>query len=107
LLIGLAYAAISATPSARFAELAPAFRIRVSSGLRGPDLHHQIVEFQPKIKVLFMSGYAEGLPDMKLPQGADLLQKRFAFPCCAKVGVNSKPAIDPHCAKSATWTSMF
>jgi hypothetical protein len=36
-------------------------------GLRGPDLHHQIVEFQPEIKVLFMSGYAEGLPDMKLP----------------------------------------
>jgi FixJ family two-component response regulator len=36
-------------------------------GLHGPDLYHQIVEFQPEIKVLFMSGYAEGLPDMKLP----------------------------------------
>jgi hypothetical protein len=84
LLIGLAYAAISATPSARFAELAPAFRIRVSSGLRGPDLQHQIVEFQPKIKVLFMSGYAEGLPDLKLPQGADFCKNVSLFRAARK-----------------------
>ena len=51
----------------------------VMPGLRGPDLHHQIVEFQPEIKVLFMSGYAEGLPDMKLPPGAAFLQKPFRF----------------------------
>jgi DNA-binding NtrC family response regulator len=37
------------------------------------------VEFQPEIQVLFMSGYAEGLPDMKLPPGALFLQKPFRF----------------------------
>ena len=51
----------------------------VMPGLRGPDLHHQILELQPKIKVLFVSGYAEGLPDMKLPPGAAFLQKPFRF----------------------------
>jgi FixJ family two-component response regulator len=51
----------------------------VMPGLRGPDLHRQILELQPKIKVLFMSAYAEGLPDMKLPPGAAFLQKPFRF----------------------------
>jgi FixJ family two-component response regulator len=51
----------------------------VMPGLRGPDLHLQIVEFQPEIRVLFMSGYAEGLPDLKLPPGALFLQKPFRF----------------------------
>jgi len=37
------------------------------------------VEFQPEIQVLFMSGYAEGLPDMKLPPGALFLQEPFRF----------------------------
>jgi len=41
----------------------------VMPGPRGPDLHSQIVEFQPEIRVLFMSGYAEGLSDMELPPG--------------------------------------
>ena len=51
----------------------------VMPGLRGPELHRQIVELQPNIQVLFMSGYAEGLPDMKLPDGALFLQKPFRF----------------------------
>ena len=46
-------------------------------GLRGPDLHRQILEFQPDIQVLFMSGYAEGLAEMQLPPGALFLQKPF------------------------------
>ena len=37
------------------------------------------VAFQPEIQVLFMSGYAEGLPDMKLPPGALFLQEPFRF----------------------------
>jgi CheY-like chemotaxis protein len=56
----------------------------VMPGLRGPDLHHLIVEFQPKIKVLFMSGYAEGLPDMKLHQSAAFLQKLWLFRAARK-----------------------
>jgi two-component system, cell cycle sensor histidine kinase and response regulator CckA len=51
----------------------------IMPGLRGPDLHQQIVELQPEIRVLFMSGYAEGLPEMKLPDGALFLQKPFRF----------------------------
>jgi hypothetical protein len=59
---------LSATPASLWdcARCLP-FWQRVPS-LRGSDLHHQIVEFQPEIKVLFMSGYAKGLPDMKLPR---------------------------------------
>jgi two-component system cell cycle sensor histidine kinase/response regulator CckA len=51
----------------------------VMPGLRGPDLHQQIVEFQPEIQVFFMSGYAGGPPDMKLPPGGLFLQKSFRF----------------------------
>jgi PAS domain S-box-containing protein len=51
----------------------------VMPGLRGPELHRQITELQPNIQVLFMSGYAEGLPEMKLPDGALFLQKPFRF----------------------------
>jgi len=51
----------------------------VMPGLRGPDLHRQILEFQPGIQVLFMSGYAEGLAEMALPPGALFLQKPFRF----------------------------
>jgi hypothetical protein len=50
------------------------------------------VEFQPEIQVLFMSGYAEGLPDMKLPPGTLFLQSLFVFPLCLKAGVNCNPA---------------
>ena len=48
-------------------------------GLRGPDLQGQIVELQPEIQVLFMSGFAAGLPEKKLPSGARFLQKPFRF----------------------------
>ena len=51
----------------------------IMPGLRGPDLHRQILEFQPDIQVLFMSGYAEGLAEMQLPPGALFLQKPFRF----------------------------
>lgn len=51
----------------------------VMPGLRGPELHQRILEVQPRIQVLFMSGYAEGLPETKLPRGAAFLQKPFSF----------------------------
>jgi len=51
----------------------------VMPGLRGPDLHRLILAVQPEIQVLFMSGYAEGLPEMQLPRGASFLQKPFRF----------------------------
>jgi len=51
----------------------------VMPGLRGPELHQRILEVQPHIQVLFMSGYAEGLPETQLPRGAAFLQKPFSF----------------------------
>jgi CheY-like chemotaxis protein len=51
----------------------------VMPGLRGPELHTQILAIQPSIQVIFMSGYAEGLPEMKLPADALFLQKPFRF----------------------------
>ena len=47
--------------------------------MRGPELAKRITESRPEIKVLFMSGYAEGLPETELPPGASFLQKPFRF----------------------------
>jgi FixJ family two-component response regulator len=51
----------------------------VMPGLGEPDLHRLILAVQPEIQVLFVSGYAEGLPEMQLPRGASFLQKPFCF----------------------------
>lgn len=51
----------------------------VMPGMRGPELHQRILTLHPRIQVLFMSGYAEGLPDTNLPAGARFLQKPFSF----------------------------
>jgi PAS domain S-box-containing protein len=51
----------------------------VMPGMRGPELYLQLLELQPEIRVLFMSGYAEGLPEMNLPPGTQFLQKPFRF----------------------------
>jgi two-component system cell cycle sensor histidine kinase/response regulator CckA len=51
----------------------------VMPDLSGPDLHRHILELQPDIQVLFMSGYAECLSHTKLPADARFLQKPFRF----------------------------
>ena len=51
----------------------------VMPGMRGPELYRHILELQPEIQVLFMSGYAEGLAEMQLPPGGLFLQKPFRF----------------------------
>jgi len=51
----------------------------VMPGLRGPELYRRILALQPRIRVLFMSGYAEDLPETQLPQGTTFLQKPFSF----------------------------
>ena len=51
----------------------------VMPGIRGPELHQRVLTFQKGIQVLFMSGYAEGLPETQLPPGALFLQKPFSF----------------------------
>ena len=51
----------------------------VMPGMRGPELHRHVRELQPRIQVLFISGYAEDLPETQLPRGARFLQKPFPF----------------------------
>lgn len=51
----------------------------VMPGLCGPDLAKQVNELRPGIHVIYMSGYAEGLPEAQIPPGANFLQKPFRF----------------------------
>ena len=51
----------------------------VMPGLRGPDLARRVSERHPDVHVLYMSGYAEGLPETQLPPNSAFLQKPFRF----------------------------
>jgi two-component system, cell cycle sensor histidine kinase and response regulator CckA len=51
----------------------------VMPGLRGPELARRVQNIQPDVKVVFMSGYAEGLPEAELPPNSAFLQKPFRF----------------------------
>jgi FixJ family two-component response regulator len=48
-------------------------------GLRGTELAEEVRKLHPGIQVMFMSGYAEGLPELAIPAGATFLQKPFRF----------------------------
>jgi FixJ family two-component response regulator len=48
-------------------------------GLRGTELAQQVKELHPDIHVLYMSGYAGGLPELEILSGAVFLQKPFRF----------------------------
>jgi len=49
----------------------------VMPGLRGTDLASQIHGFRNDLQVIFMSGYAQGLPEIQIPRAAVFLQKPF------------------------------
>jgi len=51
----------------------------VMPGLRGTDLAAQVRALRPNIKVIYMSGYAEGISETQLPDDAQYLQKPFRF----------------------------
>ena len=51
----------------------------VMPGLRGPELANRVSERHPGVHVLYMSGYAEGLPETQLPPNSTFLQKPFRF----------------------------
>jgi PAS domain S-box-containing protein len=51
----------------------------VMPGLRGTELAQQVAEFRPGVHVIFMSGYAQSLPEAQIPPGAAFLQKPFRF----------------------------
>lgn len=48
-------------------------------GLRGPELARLVSQRHPGVHVVYMSGYAEGLPEMQLPTNSAFLQKPFRF----------------------------
>lgn len=51
----------------------------VMPALRGPDLAREVSLLHPETRVMYMSGYAEGLPETEIPDGAVFLQKPFRF----------------------------
>jgi len=51
----------------------------VMPDMRGPELAQRVAESHPEAHVIYMSGYAQGLPEAQVPQGASFLQKPFRF----------------------------
>ncbi len=51
----------------------------VMPGLRGTDLAAQVRALRPGIRVIYMSGYAEGISETQLPDDSQYLQKPFRF----------------------------
>jgi two-component system, cell cycle sensor histidine kinase and response regulator CckA len=51
----------------------------VMPGLRGPELARRVAKAHPEVQIVYMSGYAEGLPEAQLPANATFLQKPFRF----------------------------
>ena len=47
--------------------------------LRGPELARRVAKLHPDIRVIYMSGYAEGFPEEQLPSNTIFLQKPFRF----------------------------
>jgi CheY-like chemotaxis protein len=51
----------------------------VMPGLRGPELARRVAKVHPEVQIVYMSGYAEGLPEAQLPSNSTFLQKPFRF----------------------------
>jgi two-component system, cell cycle sensor histidine kinase and response regulator CckA len=51
----------------------------VMPGLRGPELARRVAKVHPEVQIVYMSGYAEGLPEAQLPANSTFLQKPFRF----------------------------
>jgi two-component system cell cycle sensor histidine kinase/response regulator CckA len=51
----------------------------VMPGLRGPELARRVAKVHLEVQIVYMSGYAEGLPEAQLPANATFLQKPFRF----------------------------
>ncbi len=56
----------------------------VMPSIRGIELARQVVELRPDIHVIYISGYAQGLPEAQIPPGAAFLQKPFRFASLAE-----------------------
>jgi CheY-like chemotaxis protein len=49
----------------------------IMPGLRGTALAHQVEELRPGVQVIYISGYAQNLPEARVAGGAAFLQKPF------------------------------
>jgi len=56
----------------------------VMPGLRGTELARKVEELHPDVHVIYMSGYAQSLPEAQIPAGAAFLQKPFRFASLAE-----------------------
>lgn len=51
----------------------------VMPGIRGTELARAVAQLHLGIQVIYVSGYAEGLPEAQIPSNATCLQKPFRF----------------------------
>jgi two-component system, cell cycle sensor histidine kinase and response regulator CckA len=52
----------------------------IMPGLRGPNLAKEIQALRPEMHIIYISGYAQNLPEAQVPRGATtFLQKPFRF----------------------------
>ncbi|HTZ47989.1 MAG TPA: PAS domain S-box protein, partial [Verrucomicrobiae bacterium] len=51
----------------------------IMPGLRGPHLAKEVQALRPEMHVIYISGYAQNLPEAQVPRGATFLQKPFRF----------------------------
>ncbi len=56
----------------------------VMPGLRGTELANRVQELRPDVHVIYISGYAQSLPEAKIPKGATFLQKPFRLASLAE-----------------------
>jgi two-component system, cell cycle sensor histidine kinase and response regulator CckA len=56
----------------------------VMPGLRGTELAHLVWELRPEVHVIYISGYAQNLPEAQVPKGAKFLQKLFRLASLAE-----------------------
>jgi PAS domain S-box-containing protein len=52
--------------------------------IRGTELAERVSRLHPGVQVIYMSGYAQGLPEAQVPHGASFLQKPFRFASLAE-----------------------
>jgi two-component system cell cycle sensor histidine kinase/response regulator CckA len=51
----------------------------VMPGLRGPELARRVIRVHPNVRVIYVSGYADGFSEKELPPNSAYLQKPFRF----------------------------
>lgn len=56
----------------------------IMPGMRGTELAQEMRQVRPEVQVIFISGYAQTLPEAQIPRGATFLQKPFRLASLAE-----------------------